>query len=165
MATLKTNCCILSKESCSYISGNGNPEKNPCISENGTFLYFGKGIFRAITYLAPQVYSELWYILSPRHIQSTVKHLRWNLLGLILRNFSSLWAVSKVEGLARAPRLPGFILLGGFTVGLTISRLWKGLRVVSKVENSARVPCFSRFILLGSFSDTLLVVSSLDITN
>ena len=68
--------------------------------------------------------------------------------------------MSKVEGLARAPRLPGFILLGGFTVGL-----WRGLRVVFKVENSAGAPCFSRFILLGSFSDTLLVVSSLDITN
>ena len=35
----------------SYISGNGNPEKNPYTSGNGTLLYFGKGIFRTLIYL------------------------------------------------------------------------------------------------------------------
>ena len=68
---------IFSKESCSYISGNGNPEKVSyifwkesfsCVSGNGnseqilyisgnrTLSYFGKGIFRTLTYLEP------WYI-------------------------------------------------------------------------------------------------------
>ena len=51
----------------SYISGNGNPEKLPYISSgkvhwepwhSGTFLYFGKGIFRTLAYL------ELAYSLS-----------------------------------------------------------------------------------------------------
>ena len=34
--------CAFSKESFSYIPGNGNPEKIPYISGNGTFLYFRK---------------------------------------------------------------------------------------------------------------------------
>ena len=34
-----------------YISGNGNLEKNPYTSGNGTLLYFGKGIFRTLIYL------------------------------------------------------------------------------------------------------------------
>ena len=101
-----------------------------------------------------------------------------------------------------APRLPGFILLGGFGgaflvvsilgvvydchlsavlqswggywwfllgiwvlfgLGLALSVLWGSLWAVSKVDRSARAPCLPRFILLGSFSDTLLVVSILDI--
>ena len=39
------------------------------------------------------------------------------------------------------------------------------LLAVSKVESSARGPRLPRFILLGRFSDTLLVVSILDICN
>ena len=38
-----------------------------------------------------------------------------------------------------------------------------GLWAVSNVESSVRAPRIPRFILLGSFSDTLLVVSILDI--
>ena len=49
---------IFSKESFSYISGNGNPEKIRYISGNGTFLYFGKGIFRTLAYLELERYSE-----------------------------------------------------------------------------------------------------------
>ena len=41
--------------------------------------------------------------------------------------------------------------------------LWGGLWAVSKVESSEDASSFPRFILLGSFSDTLLVVSILDI--
>ena len=72
-------CYIFSKEIFPYISGNGNhekfvytpgnPEKILCISENGTFLYFGKGIFRTLPY------SEPWYIQNTRHIRNTVKYL------------------------------------------------------------------------------------------
>ena len=62
--------------------GNGNPEKIlilpetelSYISGNRTFLYFGKGIVRTLTY------SKSWYIQNPRHIQNTFKHLRWNVL-------------------------------------------------------------------------------------
>ena len=119
---------------------------------------------------------------------------------------SALWG--RVCGLCpgsaarHAPRLPGFILLGGFGgaflvvsilgvvydchlsavlqswgsywwfllgiwvlfgLGLALSVLWGSLWAVSKVDRSARAPCLQRFILLGSFSDTLLVVSILDI--
>ena len=34
------------------------PEKIPYISGNGTFLYFGKGILRALAYLELEAYSE-----------------------------------------------------------------------------------------------------------
>ena len=46
-----------------------------------------------------------------------------------------------------------------------LSGLWGSLLAVSKVESSARGPRLPRFILLGRFSDTLLVVSILDICN
>ena len=39
----------------------------------------------------------------------------------------------------------------------------KDLWAASKVKSSPHTPCLPRFILLGSFSDTLLVVSILDI--
>ena len=45
-----------------------------------------------------------------------------------------------------------------------LSGLWGSLLAVSK-ESSARGPRLPRFILLGRFSDTLLVVSILDICN
>ena len=45
-----------------YTSENGNPEKILYISENGIFLYFGKGIFRTLAYLELEKYSESWYI-------------------------------------------------------------------------------------------------------
>ena len=38
-----------------------------------------------------------------------------------------------------------------------------GLMGIDQVESSARAPCLPRFILRGSFSDTLIVVSILDI--
>ena len=41
---------------------------------NGSSLYFRKVLFRTLAY------SESWYIQNPRHIQNTVKHLRWNVL-------------------------------------------------------------------------------------
>ena len=41
-SNIKNFFFILSKESFSYISGNGNPEKIPYISGNGNFLYFRK---------------------------------------------------------------------------------------------------------------------------
>ena len=44
------------------------------------FLYFGKGIFRTLPYVELEAYSEPSYIQNPRHIQNTVKHLRWNVL-------------------------------------------------------------------------------------
>ena len=40
--TQKKGSYIFSKESFSYISENGNPQKNFYISGNGTFLYFRK---------------------------------------------------------------------------------------------------------------------------
>ena len=39
---IKKIAYIFSKESFSYISGNGHPEKIPYISGNGTFSYFRK---------------------------------------------------------------------------------------------------------------------------
>ena len=44
------------------------------------FFYFGKGIFRTLACLELEAYSEPYYIQNPRHIQHTVKHLRWNVL-------------------------------------------------------------------------------------
>ena len=38
------------------------------------------GILITVAYLEIQVYLELWYIQNLRHIQSTVKHIRWNVL-------------------------------------------------------------------------------------
>ena len=35
-----------------------------------------EGIFRILAYLDLEAYSEPWYIQKPRHIQSTVKHIR-----------------------------------------------------------------------------------------
>ena len=49
---------IFSKESFYYILGNRNLEKIIYISGNGTFLYFGKGIFRTLEYLELQAYSD-----------------------------------------------------------------------------------------------------------
>ena len=46
---------------------------------------------------------------------------------------------------------------------LALSRLWGSLWAVSKVEGSARASHLPRFVLLRSFSDTLRVVSILDI--
>ena len=65
----------------SYISGKGNSEKMFYISEklysepehNGTFLYFGKGIFRTLAHLELKAYSEPCYIQNLRHIQNTVR--------------------------------------------------------------------------------------------
>ena len=81
------------------------------------------------------------------------------------RLLGGLWTVTKVEGWAGAPLLPGFILLG-----VCDWRFWPvgggggaSLWAVSKVESSVGVPRLHRFILLRSFSDTLLVVSVLDI--
>ena len=42
---IKKTSYIFSKESFSYISEEGNPEKIPYISGNGTFLYSGKQKF------------------------------------------------------------------------------------------------------------------------
>ena len=45
------------------------------------FLYFGKGIFRTLTYLELDACLEPLYTQNPRHIRNTVKyHLQWNLL-------------------------------------------------------------------------------------
>ena len=46
------------------------------ISGSGTFLYFGKGIFRTLTYLELVGYSEPWYTQNQRYIQNFVKHLQ-----------------------------------------------------------------------------------------
>ena len=48
-------------------------------------------------------------------------------------------------------------------MGLSLSWLWGSVWAVSKVESSARALHLPRFIMLASFSDTLLVVSILDI--
>ena len=61
---------IFQEAELSYTSGNRNFKKNLIfqetelshISENGTFLYFGKSIFRNLTYLELEAYSEPWYI-------------------------------------------------------------------------------------------------------
>ena len=97
-------------EKISYISRNGNPEKIPYIflkdrflifqeryiqNPGITFLYFGKSIIQntniteLLEYLEQKAYSEPWYIYNPRHIQNTVKHLRWNAFAKInqLRSF------------------------------------------------------------------------------
>ena len=49
-------------------------------SQKKFFLYFLKGIFGTLTYLELEAYSEPWYIQNLRHIKSTAKHLRWNIL-------------------------------------------------------------------------------------
>ena len=43
------------------------------------------------------------------------------------------------------------------------SRLQRGLWTMSKIERLARASCLSRFTLVVSTSDTLLVVSTLDV--
>ena len=43
-------------------------------------IFRTRGIFRTVTYLELEAYSEPWFIQNPRHIQNTVKHLRWNVL-------------------------------------------------------------------------------------
>ena len=54
----------------------------------------------------------------------SIKYQKCCLLALS-RLWESLWAVSMAEGLARAPGLPGFILLGSFTCGFDFGRiLW-----------------------------------------
>ena len=97
---------IFLKDSFFLFWNRKTPKKNPYISGKGTFLYFAKGIFRTLTYLEIEANSEPFYyqnpdifrtksifrtltqyMQNPRHIQNTVKHLRWNLLALILRNF------------------------------------------------------------------------------
>ena len=40
-----------------------------------------------LSYIFRKLYSEPWYIQNLRHIQNTIKHLRWNLLALILTYF------------------------------------------------------------------------------
>ena len=55
------------------------------------------------------------------------------------------------------------VAVGSFWSGMAFSGMWGDLWAVSKVESSVRAPCLPRFILLESFSDTLLVVSVLDI--
>ena len=60
----------------SYISGKVYSE----LWHNGTFLYFGKGLFRALAYLELEAYSEPWYIQDPTHIQDNAKHLPCDVL-------------------------------------------------------------------------------------
>ena len=82
---------IFQKTKLSYISGKVYSEP----WHNITFLYFGKSIIQntniteLLEYLEQKAYSEPWYIYNPRHIQNTVKHLRWNAFAKInqLRSF------------------------------------------------------------------------------
>ena len=73
---------IFEKTKLSYISGKVYSEP----WHNITFLYFGKSIIQntditeLLEYLEQKAYSEPWYIYNSRHIQNTVKHLRWNAL-------------------------------------------------------------------------------------
>ena len=78
----KQNFAMLSETERSYTSGNR------------TFSYFltwnflilreryiqNLSIFRFLTYLELDEHLESWYTQNPRHIQNTVKHLRWNVL-------------------------------------------------------------------------------------
>ena len=58
----------------SFISKNGNKEKKPSYFGKRYFFIFRKkyiqnpGIFRNLTYLELEVYSESWYIAYPKHI-------------------------------------------------------------------------------------------------
>ena len=75
---------IFSQKSPSF-SGNGNLEKSPCISRNGTFLYFRKqdflffkeryiqnpSIFRTRSIFRTLAYSESCQVQSQKHIQNT----------------------------------------------------------------------------------------------
>ena len=47
-------------------------KKFPNFQKTKLFLYFWEGIFRTMAYLEP------WYIQNLKHIQKSVKHLRWN---------------------------------------------------------------------------------------
>ena len=51
-------------------------KKAPVIFGKG-ILYFGKGLFRTLKYLELKAYSEPWYIQNARHIQNSIRHLRW----------------------------------------------------------------------------------------
>ena len=58
-------------------------KKPPEFSGNETFLYFGKGIFRTLTYLELEAYSELWYIQNPRHM---AEHCQTPTMGSFAKN-------------------------------------------------------------------------------
>ena len=68
--------------------------------------------------------------------------------------FSGLWGLLMVSVGTMGPFWPG---------DSPFRTMGEGLWAVSKVESLACVPRLPRFILLISFSDTLLVVSILDI--
>ena len=75
---LPKNFNIFSKESLSYILGNGNPEKKiPYTSGKGTFLYF---IFQEVTFRARKVKK------NPL-IKSFLYFEKWNFLAPGLKNF------------------------------------------------------------------------------
>ena len=62
------------------------------------FLYFGMGILITVVYVEVEAYLEPWYIQNLRHIQSTVKHIRWNALKNMTTYFlsASSWNKKKL---------------------------------------------------------------------
>ena len=60
-------------------SGNGNPEK-VLIFQVVELCYISERYIRNPNIFRTLTYSELWHMQNPRHIQNTVKHLRWNVL-------------------------------------------------------------------------------------
>ena len=71
---------IFPKKTCSVKVSYIFSKKAFPIFRKKNFLYFGKGVFRTLLHLELQKHLELWYIQNLRHIQNTLKHLRWNLL-------------------------------------------------------------------------------------
>ena len=72
----------------SHISGNRSPKnflyflkrKLSLYFRKRNFLIFRERLFRTLTHLDLEAYSEPWYIQNQRHIQNTVKYRRWNVL-------------------------------------------------------------------------------------
>ena len=118
--------------------------------------------------------------------ESFVQLLPWNMVGIegasvwtCMGSISSLYALGVYASsssqflswmiFSRGSSILGNAVRAGWLKqSLVLSGLWGwggggGLWAVSKVESLARAPRLLRFTLLVSFSDTLLVVSILDI--
>ena len=124
----KKNC----SENLSYIYS----EKPPKFSGNGTFLCFKKGLFRTLTY------SERWYIQNPRHIQDTVKRLRWKVLQKIPSAFFSLSPQNfSLKKNPKKPALKKFLIFSQKKPFLIFSQkaprtFWPKLEKIDTVKNS-----------------------------
>ena len=74
METPKKTSNIFSKESRSYVSGNGNNEKKSLLIKKQNFLIFREKYIQN-PYLELEAYSKPWYNQNLSHIQNTIKHI------------------------------------------------------------------------------------------